>query len=362
MKILMEGMSSMTGGLETFIMTVFRHMDHDKYQFDFLYYDDKIAYEDELRATGCGMHKVTKRSKNYFQYKKELSKLFSEGRYDVFWSNKTSLSAIEPFEMARRYRVNKIICHSHQSKNMGTAFTYVMHKINRARIGKYITNRFACSNVAAKWFFGNSKNVEIMRNAVNLRVYDLDDIKRRQTREKLGLGDELALCHIGRFAPEKNHDFLLDVFLKLLEKRKDAKLFLCGDGPLREKTEKKAQMLGIKDSVRFLGIRKDVPDLLRAFDILVFPSVFEGLPFVLVEAQAAALPCLVSDSVSQQTRLTDRLEFLPLSSETSAWVHKILCMLDIPRTSTASQMRARGYDVDRMVCRIEDLLTSSCLK
>lgn len=357
MKILIEGMSHNSGGLETFIMTVVRHLNHDKYHFDFLYYDNNIAYEDELRLLGCGLYKLTQRRKNYSQYKKELDQLFKLGNYDVFWSNKTTLSAIEPFIAAKKNNVRKIICHSHQSKNMGSSFTYIMHQINKFRLLKYVTDCFACSDVAAKWFFKDLGKVEIINNAVDINELDYNLEIREITRQKLLLArDEIAIGNIARFAPEKNQSFLIDILSELLHQNFKVKLFLCGDGSLKSQIEDKVKQLGLSEHVCFLGVRKDVSELLQAFDVFVLPSLFEGLPFVLVEAQAASLPCLVSDNVSKQCKLTNKLRFLPLSQSKSDWAKVIVEMSNMDRVSSKSEIISKGFDLTSFIARIEKLL------
>lgn len=354
MKILLEGMTSSPGGLETFVMTLFRHMDRTRYQFDFLYYDEHIAYEDELRLAGCGLYKITKRSKNYFVYKKQLARLFAKGQYDVFWSNKTALSAIEPFVAAKEHGVLKIICHSHSSKNMGSIFTYLMHRMHRCMIGRYITDRFACSDVAAQWFFGGNERVTIVRNAVDTDAYRYNPGIRSQIRESLGLKCERVVGHIGRFSPEKNHRFLLEIFSRLHKEHPDTILLLCGDGPDIAAVKAQAVSLGISDSVRFLGIRKDIPQLLQAIDVFVMPSLFEGLPFVLVEAQAAGLPCLVADTVSPQAKLTERLKFRSLKDDVKIWVDEIVELSDMEKTDTSKEIEKAGYGVKGLIRFVED--------
>lgn len=357
MKILIEGMSYNPGGLETFIMTVVRNLNPEKYHFDFLYYDQHIAYEDELKNLGCGLYKITSRRQNYNQYKKELNQLFKCGNYDVFWSNKTTLSAIEPFIAAKKNKVKQIICHSHQSKNMGTKFTYVMHQINKLRLSKYVTDYFACSDVAAKWFFRDLKSVKIINNAVDINEFDYNLELRNLVRNQLNLADnEIAIGNIARFAPEKNQSFLIDIVNELVKQEVKVKLFLCGDGSLKSQIEAKVDQLGLSKYVSFLGVRNDISKLLQAFDIFVLPSLFEGLPFVLVEAQAAGLPCLVSDNVSDQCQLSDKLQFLSLSKSKTDWAKTIVNMAQKERVSLKSEIVAKGFDINSFVARIENLL------
>lgn len=353
-RILIEGMSSMMGGLETFVLTLYRNMSHEEYHFDFITYDPHIPFEDELLQSGSHIYRITPRSVNFMKYKSDLDKVFKEGNYDIFWSNRTTLSSIRPFQSAKRHGVPIIVCHSHQSKNMGTLFTLCMHTINRYRVKKYITKKAACSDVAAKWFFGNDKEVVILNNSVDTEAYDYNEEKSKKLKSEFGLENAFVVGHIGRFAPEKNHVFLIEIFEKILEKEKDAVLLLCGDGDKRKETEALVEAKGLQEKVQFLGIRKDIVDILQVLDVMVFPSFFEGLPFVLVEAQAAGLPCFVSDGVSRQAKLTDILEFIPLEKGADYWADVIVGHRGEKRRSKKGQMEKSGFSISNLMCQINE--------
>lgn len=355
-KILIEGMSCMMGGLETFILTLYRNMDKEEYHFDFITYDESIPFEEELKSQGSTVFKVTARSKSVLQYKKELDNIFEENGYDIFWSNRTTLSSIQPFRAAKKYNVPVIICHSHQSKNMGSTFTLIMHKLNQKQIRKYITKKAACSDVAAEWFFGNDKDVVVLKNSVDTDAYDYDLEKAEKLKKENNLEGKFVLGHIGRFAVEKNHKFLIEIFEKVLEKEKNAVLLLCGDGEERANIEELVKEKKLEDHVKFLGIRKDIIDILHMFDVLVFPSLFEGLPFVLVEAQAAGLYCVVSDQVSQESKLTDRMEFIGLNQDAEYWAERIMEYKNISRTSSKEQMEASGFTISNLLEQIQELI------
>ena len=174
-------------------------------------------------------------------------------------------------------------------------------------------------------YYGEDCVIHILNNAVDQRLYMPTQEKRERIRAELGIAkDAFVLGHVGRFMDMKNHDFLLDVFEKVVKQRPEAVLCLVGDGELKKKTAEKAEHLGLAKSVLFLGNRSDVPDVLSAFDMFVFPSVWEGFPLTMIEVQAARLPCLVSDSVSHEVKLTNLVEFLPLETGTEIWVQKIL--------------------------------------
>lgn len=346
----------MRGGLETFILTLYRNVDKTKYHFNFITYDSEISYEEELVNDGCMIYKLPGRSKGIQRYRKAIDYVFKQGEYDVFWSNRTNLSSIYPFESARKHSVPVIICHSHSSKNMGTLFTLIMHKLNCRRIRKYVTHKVACSEVAARWFFGQDTDVSILKNSVDTNVYDYNKAKSDRTKRDNQMEDCFVIGHIGRFSTEKNHVFLIDIFQRIMKKENKARLVLCGDGEKKKEIEELVREKGLSNYVEFLGIRKDIIDILHLYDILVFPSLFEGLPFVLVEAQAAGLPCVVSDQVSGESKLTDTFEFLSLEAGAEYWSEQIMKYKDFERKSNKQQIEEAGFSVNNLMRQVNELL------
>jgi len=174
-------------------------------------------------------------------------------------------------------------------------------------------------------YFGENCHVCILNNAIDLKKYEVTPEKRSKMRIQLGISQNaFVVGHVGRFLPVKNHDFLLNVFKCILEERKDSILCLVGDGELREKVERKAQLMGLGSSVLFLGNRSDVSELLSAFDVFVLPSLWEGFPITLIEAQAAKLPCFVSAAVNNDVKLTNLVTFLQLELSADTWAKAIL--------------------------------------
>ena len=196
---------------------------------------------------------------------------------------------------------------------------------------------------------------QIINNAIDVAAYSYDPEKCIEMRQKLGLENELIVGHVGRFNPQKNHPFLLDIFAVLLKKEPNAVLILVGGGEDMPKIQAKAQALGVAEHVRFLGIRSDVADLMQAMDVFVFPSLYEGLPVTMVEAQAAGLPCIISDKVPPECILTDGLvDALPLSAEPEAWAEKMLEKREVPRTDRRSEIAAHGFDITTEAVKLQE--------
>ena len=174
-----------------------------------------------------------------------------------------------------------------------------------------------------RWMFKNHSFV-IMRNAINTEkfVYDPEIAKRQ--KESLGIEDKFVLGHVGRFNFQKNHEFLIEIFNEVCKENANTVLLLVGTGELEENIHKKVRNLGLHEKVKFLGVREDIPELMQAMDVFVFPSLFEGLPVTLVEAQAAGLPCVVSDTITKEIDITNNVKFLDINGKTYEWAKDII--------------------------------------
>lgn len=356
-KILVEGMTEGKGGKETYIINIFRAFDKSKFLFSFISYNEKIAYQDELEAAGAEIIEIQDRSKGIFAYRKALSEMFRNNHFDVLWANKTTLSSCEVLEIAKSYEIPLRIIHSHSSSNMGGELTYVLHNINKLFVRKWANEYFACSEMAAGWFFGN-KSCTLIKNGINVAKFRFDSKIRESVRHELGMDDNLVLGHVGRFGIEKNHKKLLNVFYEVHKVNSKTKLILCGDGEERAHIESQIHELGLEDSVVLMGVISNVNEVLQAMDLIVMPSLFEGLPFALIEAQAAGLKCIVSDTVSQESDILGWNSFLPLSDDDKVWANKIIAtdVTTDKRYSAAEVIKGKGYDICDCVRQIENII------
>lgn len=227
----------------------------------------------------------------------------------------------------------------------------------KKRMMPYLTHLFMCGEESGKWLYGdkNKSRFIMLNNAIDAAVYSFDASKREEMRRQLGLTGELVIGHVGRFNPQKNHAFLLDIFAALLKKEPNAVLLLVGGGADMPKIQAKVQELGIAERVRFLGVRSDVADLMQAMDVFVFPSLYEGLPVTMVEAQASGLPCIISDKVPPECILTEGLvNIMPLSASPEAWAEKILTMRAVPRTDLREEIAAHGFDITTEAVKLQE--------
>ena len=356
-KVLIEGMTENKGGKETFIINIYKKLiPTNQYEFYFIAYDKQIAYEDYLKQTGASVIHVPPRNKGLIKYMLVLDSLLRHEKYDVVWAHKTTLSACELLFLSKLRGVRKRIVHSHSSSNMGGRFTYLMHSINKVLLPLWVTDRLACSESAAQWFYRND-NYQIINNGIDVERFRFDPQIRESIRKDLGLEGSFVVGHVGRFGVEKNHTKLLNVFYEVKKLKPDAKLVLCGDGEERTQIETLIEELKLKDSVLLLGVINNVHQVLQAMDVLMMPSLFEGLPFALLEAQASGLRCVVSDTVSQESNITGQTVFLPLDLDNSKWAQELLRADSlINRFESASVISNNGYNINCSVKEIEQIL------
>lgn len=342
------------GGLESMIMNYYRHIDREKVQFDFLVHrQERAAFDDEIESLGGRIYRLPRLVPWSKSYLSALNRFFEEHpEYKVVHVHQDCLSSVI-LKAAAQHHIPVRIAHSHNA-NQDKNLKYPIKLWYKRSIPKYATNLFACGKDAGDWMFSGAP-YQIINNAIDAAAYAYEPEKRAEMRCQLGLTDELVVGHVGRFNQQKNHPFLLEVFAALLKKEPHAVLLLVGGGEDMPKIQAKAQALGVAEHVRFLGIRSDVADLMLAMDVFVFPSLYEGLPVTMVEAQAAGLPCIISDKVPPECILTNGLvDVLPLSAEPKTWAATILEKRAVPRTDRRSEIAAHGFDITTEAVKLQE--------
>lgn len=346
------------GGAETMVMNYYRHIDRTKVQFDFLAHrEQRGAYDDEIERMGGRIYRMCPvYPQNFSRYKRDLRTFFrAHPEYKIIHSHMSELGYFA-FREAERQGVPVRICHAHNAPH-GFDAKMIIRTYFKKRMMPYLTHLFMCGEESGKWLYGekNKSRFIMLNNAIDAAVYSFDASKREEMRRQLDLTDELVVGHVGRFNPQKNHPFLLDIFTSLLKKEPDAVLLLVGGGEGMPKIQAKAQELGIAERVRFLGVRSDVADLMQTMDVFVFPSLYEGLPVTMVEAQASGLPCIISDKVPPECILTEGLvNIMPLSASPEAWAEKILTMRAVPRTDRRAEIAAHGFDITTEAVKLQE--------
>lgn len=345
------------GGMGSFLMNLYRNIDREKVQFDFIVMGEKQQnFHREAMDLGANIYKVTGLSKNPVKYFSEIKNIIRQNQYDIVFRHTDVATVAIDLIAARMGGAKRRIPHSHSTDSKHLA----AHELLRPVLVANSTEYFACSQPAAEWMYGSKiagkKKYCLVKNGIDLEKYAYDSVRRENKRKELGIDkDTLVIGHVGNFVYAKNHLFLLEIFAAVQKKVPNAKLLLAGDGELRREIEQKIEELGIKEQVSLLGIRSDIPDLLQAMDVYLFPSVYEGLPVALVEAQASGLPCVISDTIAPESKMTDHIESYSLEETAQQWAEHILQMAQRKRGNSTQILRDAGYDIMETVRFYENL-------
>lgn len=332
------------GGLETMLMNYYRHIDRSKIQLDFLVHRDKVAqYDHEIAQLGGRIYHMPRLNPLSLSYHKKEKDFFQTHKYSVVHCHMDCMSAFPLFH-AKSAGVPVRIAHSHSS-SQNKDLKYPVKLLCKQLISHSATQLFACSEDAGHFMFGNHY-FQIMRNAIELKKFLFNSDVRAEVRKELEIQDEVVLGNVATLKPVKNQLFLLEVFSEYHKMNPNSKLLLVGEGPSRKNIEEKVKNLGLQDRVILTGVRSDVHRLLQAMDVFVFPSLFEGLPVTMVEAQAAGLPCVISDTVPNETDITDLVTRVSLKAPLQQWISAIDVASKTTRADQSVQIKRSGFDIE----------------
>ena len=369
-RVLVVGMTSTIGGVENFLMAYCGRIDKKRVRFDFLSRYEDAAYPEKRSEIGQTFV-IPRRSEEPVRFYREIRAFFEKhaGDYDVIWDNECLFNDMTPLKLAAEYGIPVRIAHSHNPQNMDPSLAGkgrgVLHRMQRRSMARYANVLWACSEESAKWACpAMDLPFTIVPHAIDAEDYRFNAVTRAEVRAHYGLEDCLVVGHVGRLHYQKNHSFLLEAFARLHQREPRARLVLVGDGPNLLSLEAKAVDLGVENEVLFLGMRDDVPRLLQAFDLFTMPSRFEGLGMAAVEAQAAGLPCLLSDAFPRAAAITRDVEFLA-PEDPDVWAEHMLDTLEsLPervRPDTQADITRAGHELtdaaERLTQRFEHLVT-----
>lgn len=350
------------GGAEAMIMNYMRNINRDIIKFDFLTNRDyRAAYEDEIESLGGKVyHMCPMYPGKFHRYKKEVREFLKEHpEYKIIHSNLEERSYL-PLKVAKKMGVPVRISHSH-NRPLGINPKLIVRYYFRFMLKFYNTHMFACGEEAGDWLYGkkNRDNVTIMNNAVDANQYRYNPEVSKEMKKQLGIEGKKVIGHVGRFFSQKNHGFLIDIFNEIHKKDKDTVLLLVGGGELddalKKQIKEKVRNLGLEDAVEFLGVREDVDRIVQTFDVFMLPSLFEGLPVTMVEAQAAGLPCVISDKVPIQCDLTGNVWVVPLEESPEKWADVVLDKANnFEKRDTYQQIADAGFDIKSQAKWLEE--------
>lgn len=335
------------GGSQTMIMNLYRKIDKEQIQFDFVIdHPNDLYFADEVKSMGGKIFVLpTFRGTNIRQIKKSWNQFFIDHpEYKILHSHVRSYASLY-IPIAKKHGLKTII-HSHSTAN-GHGLSSIVKRVMQYPLRYQADCFFGCSKEASIWLFGKkvvaSDRHVILKNAIDTQKYQFQESVRQKYREKLKLGDKRTYIHVGRFHSAKNHEFLLNLFSELHKQQPHSVLVLVGDGELRLAIEAQIQKLGLEQDVKLLGARNDIPQLLQAADVFLFPSLYEGLGIVAIEAQAAGLPTFCSDVIPREVAVSELCSFLPLDNP-SVWAERILSF-DLMRKDCSDNIIEAGYDI-----------------
>lgn len=360
------------GGAETMVMNYYRNVDRTKVQFDFMVHrQERGAYDDEIEALGGRIYRMPPVQPGHFkEYKAKIKEFFDEhGEYSVIHSHMSELGYFV-FREAKKRGVGGTVCHAHNAphfkdETMIEKAKDLVRAYFKNRIRKYTDHKFICGLEAGDWLFGKNSREEfvMMNNAVDAKKFSWNAQRAAELREKLCLKDKFVICHVGRFNPQKNHTFLIDIFKEIYKKNPQSVLLLVGAGDLEEKVRQQVEEYSLGDSVRFMGLRDDVDDILVASDVFIFPSLYEGLPVTLVEAQSSGIKCIISDTITPDCRITENVEAVSLGQSAQSWAQRVLRYADgYDRKDTYSDIVAAKFDIRENAAWLEEFYLNECKK
>ena len=343
-------------GISSYVMNYYKYLDKNKFHIDFVVTTDIVddEYKKYIKNNGSKIFYIkSPHIKSIFRDLKNIKLFIKENskNYDIIHSHVIN-DGYFYFKFGKKYNINKRILHSHNT-TLGSEklLKKIRNNILARNMVKLSTTRFACSNDAGKYLFKN-KSFYIIHNAIDTKKFKFDSSIRKKYRKEMKLENNLILGHVGRLDYQKNHEFLIDVLNEVVKVRKDVKLLLIGSGPLKEYIMEKVNKLKLNEFVEFLGTRSDVHNLMQAMDLFLFPSLFEGLGIVTIEAQAVDLPCIVSNNVPKDVKILNTLKFNEL--DINEWCNYIVDFESKKeRESKENKIIDAGYDIDIEIHKLE---------
>lgn len=364
-KVLIVTSPLRVGGFDVVATSLQMHLDRERFECTYYIVSEEVGpLEPMVINSGAKVIHRPDSVKGYLANYKYLKKVMREGKYDIVHSHLMFFSGLVMLA-ARSEGVSVRVPHGHMTDPCIEDRSFLQRRMfdvyrifMTALLDSCSTALVACGPEAGAYLYGKrtfEKRGIILNNGIDLSKYKFDPAMRVKKRHELGIENKLVVGHVGRLNYIKNHKFLLDVFAELKKINADAVLLIVGEGEEKEAIEEKARRLGIENSVILTGVRDDVYDLLQAMDVFVFPSLKEGLPVTLIEAQATKLSCLISDTVSEYARQNSNVEYISLSDSAAEWAQKAQKLASIDRKSISCEELIKNYDINETVKQLEKI-------
>ena len=355
------------GGTENVMINIVKNIDRDRFHIDFLIFDKTPDQSDDkkyLESLGCGFYQITARGVDRKLHNRELDEFFRDHKYDIVHTHMDAIGE-EALKAAKKHGVKALIAHSHNTDQLDNpkGLKDHLHKCyliyEKHLLRRYAGYFVACSPEAGKWLFGekicNGDKYLLLNNSIDSSAYAYDEYTRNAVRKELGLDGRKVIIHVGQFRTQKNHGKVIDVFDELHKRDDSFALVLVGTGEEQDNIKSKVEALGLKEDVLFLGNRNDIPELLMSADVFLFPSLYEGLGIALLEAQAADLICVVSDTIPELAVLTEKVRSVNLTESASVWSDIVEEMMGkyTVRRDRSELFTEKGYDINAQIKVLE---------
>lgn len=347
------------GGAETFMMKIYRSLPAEEYKIDFIVSEAGGCYEQEVLDRGGLIHYIPKRTDDPRGALRGIKNIVRKYNYQyILKLGDQPISSLDLLaaQLGGARRLAMRSCNALAGLLWRNRF---INALLRPVLNLVANVKIAPSMLAAEFTFGKHcahRDVHILHNGIDLSTFRYDAESRQKIHQEFSLDGKLVVGHVGRFHKQKNHRFLLEVFSRIKALREDAVLLLVGVGDLEEEIRSQVRCLGLEDSVIFAGLRFDVPQLLSAMDVFVFPSFHEGMPNTVIEAQATGLPCIIADTITREANITGLVQYLPLERSPEEWAQRALSAVTPERVDTAQAFLDQGYDIEGVARELLRLL------
>lgn len=356
-RVLQVGLDTRLGGIETYLLKISSNIDRNRFDFSFLAYDDeKPCFYDELTAMGFRFYFVRSRRTSLFGNRIDLRELYRREKFDIVHFCLNSLTYITPITEALKCGM-KVVAQSHNSGSTHGSSSRILCALNRIVFPYSKVALAAVSDKAGEWMFGKCRNITILNNGIDTSLYRYSEDRRKAVRHELGIEGREVVIHIGAFREQKNHRFLIAIFDEYHRTHDNAVLLLVGEGELIDTARKEVERRRLSSSVFFLGRRNDIPSLLSASDKFLFPSLYEGFPNALIEAETAGLLCVVSDAITKEACLENAVP-VSLSAPIPAWADALSMPALSNREHYADVVEGHGLGIESEMERLENLYCS----
>ena len=331
-------------GMETLIMNIYRNIDRHTLQFDFcVHYPEKGNYDSEIMGLGGKIYYMPKvQYSNIIELKTAIKNFLKDHNDYIAIHVHYSCIGFLYFKYGNANGIKNLIYHAHNSgreKGIKANIRYIMEQYSI----KYANIFFACSDLAGQYNY-HGKNYIMLNNGVDTDKFKYNEHVRNEYKKKMDLENNKSCLHIGRFDIQKNHSFLINFFNDLYKIDNNYILLLLGDGPMREEIQNKVDAMDCRKNIRFLGSRNDINNLLSVSDIFLLPSLYEGLPLTLIEAQASGIKCIISNTITKEANLiNENVKYLSIKNK-KIWINEIINTINYKRIDTSEIVRKKGFD------------------